>query len=188
MWLGKPGRMEVNVRNTDSDVLVTSSELEGSTVCVFDGNGNKIVRNPLASGAMLQHIALLSHYTLSVWKPGFLPFIRFYGLRGTLSGLDEKFIVLDAEIGEPYTGTLPIGRAFCVGSNAKLTIEAMKAVNVNRSCIIEEGGTLTIAGDDKVTLNCTVKKGGKLKVTAKSIQMESGFTVEPGGTLDIQYK
>ena len=30
------------------------------------------------------------------------------------------------------------------------------------------------------------KAGGKLKVTAKSIQMGSGFTVEPGGTLDIQ--
>ena len=188
MWLSKPGRMEVNVRNSDSDVLVASSELEGSTVCVFDGKGNKIVRNPSASGAMLQHIALLSHYTLSVWKPGFLPFIRFYGAHGTLSDLDEKFIVLDAEIGEQYTGTLPVGRAFCVGSNAKLTIEAMKAVNVNRSCIIGEGGTLTIAGDDKVTLNCTVKKGGKLKVTAKSIQMGSGFTVEPGGALDIQYK
>ena len=42
--------------------------------------------------------------------------------------------------------------------------------------------------DDKVTLNCTVKTGGKLKVTAKSIQMGNGFTVEPGGTLDIQYK
>ena len=99
-----------------------------------------------------------------------------------------EFIVLDAEIGEQYTGTLPAGRAFCVGSNAKLTIEAMKAVNVNRSCIIDDGGVLTIAGDDKVTLNCTVKRGGKLKVTAKSIRMGSGFTVEPGGTLDIQYK
>ncbi len=32
------------------------------------------------------------------------------------------------------------------------------------------------------------KAGGKLKVTAKSIQMGSGFTVEPGGKLDIQYK
>ena len=32
------------------------------------------------------------------------------------------------------------------------------------------------------------KAGGKLKVTAKSIQMGSGFTVEPGGALDIQYK
>ena len=64
----------------------------------------------------------------------------------------------------------------------------MKAVNVNRSCIIDDGGTLTIAGDETVTLNCTVKKGGKLKVTAKSIQMGSGFTVEPGGVLNIQYK
>ena len=64
----------------------------------------------------------------------------------------------------------------------------MKAINVNRSCIIDEGGVLTIAGDDTVTLNCTVKRGGKLKVTAKSIQMGSGFTIEPGGTIDIQYK
>ncbi len=146
------------------------------------------MRNISGTDISIQNTSALSHYTISVWKSGFLPFIRFYGLRGTLSDLDEKFIVLDAEIGEQYTGTLPVGSAFCVGSNAKLTIEAMKAINVNRSCIIDEGGVLTIAGDDTVTLNCTVKRGGKLKVTAKSIQMGSGFTIEPGGTIDIQYK
>ena len=187
MWLGKPGRMETNVETGDYSVHVTSGELASATVCLFDGNSKRVLRNISGTDISLKLLSL-SHYTLSVWKPGFLPFIRFYGTRGTLSGFDEKFIVLDAEIGEQYTGTLPVGRAFCVGSNATLTIEALKAVNVNRSCIIEEGGTLTIAGDDKVTLNCTVKTGGKLKVTAKSIQMGNGFTVEPGGTLDIQYK
>ncbi len=187
MWLGKPGRMGIDVESTDYSVHVTSDELAGATVCLFDGNGKRVLRNISGTDISLKLISL-SHYTLSVWKPGFLPFIRFYGAHGTLSDFDEKFIVLDAEIGEQYTGTLPVGRAFCVGSNAKLTIEAMKAVNVNRSCIIDDGGVLTIAGDDKVTLNCTVKRGGKLKVTAKSIQMGSGFTVEPGGTLDIQYK
>ncbi len=188
MWINKPGRMETDVESTDYSVQITSSELAGATVCLFDGNGKRVLRNISGTDVSIQNTSALSHYTLSVWKPGFLPFIRFYGLCGTLSDLDEKFIVLDAEIGEQYTGTLPVGRAFCVGSNAKLTIEAMKAVNVNRSCIIGDGGVLTIAGDDKVTLNCTVKRGGKLKVTAKSIQMGSGFTVEPGGVLDIQYK
>ena len=187
MWINKPSRMETEVESTDYSVHITSNELAGATVCLFDGNGKRVLRNISGTDISLKLISL-SHYTLSVWKPGFLPFIRFYGAHGTLSDFDEKFIVLDAEIGEQYTGTLPAGRAFCVGSNAKLTIEAMKAVNVNRSCIIEEGGVVTIAGDDKVTLNCTVKKGGKLKVTAKSIQMGSGFTIEPGGTLDIQYK
>ena len=187
MWINKPGRMETNVENGDYSVHVTSSELAEATVCLFDGNDKRVWRNISGTDISLKLLSL-SHYTLSVWKPGFLPFIRFYGAHGTLSDFDEKFIVLDAEIGEQYTGAVPIGRAFCVGCNAKLTIEAMKAVNVNRSCIIDDGGTLTIAGDDKGTLNCTVKRGGMLKVTAKSIQMGSGFTVEPGGTLDIQYK
>ena len=188
MWLGKPGRMGIYVESTDYSVQITSSELDGATVCLFDGNGKQVLRNISGTDVSIQNTSALSHYTLSVWKHGFLPFIRFYGAHGTLSDFDEKFIVLDAEIGEQYTGTLPVGRAFCVGSNAKLTIEAMKSVNVNHSCIIDEGGVLSIAGDDKVTLNCTVKRGGKLKVTAKSIQMGSGFTVEPGGVLDIQYK
>lgn len=188
MWLGKPERMETEVESTDYSVHLTSSELAGATVCLFDGNSKQVLRNISGTDISIQNTSALSHYTFSVWKSGFLPFIRFYGLRGTLSDLDEKFIVLDAEIGEQYTGTLPVGSAFCVGSNAKLTIEAMKAINVNRSCIIDEGGVLTIAGDDTVTLNCTVKRGGKLKVTAKSIQMGSGFTIEPGGTIDIQYK
>ncbi|HBC21131.1 MAG TPA: hypothetical protein DC009_03370, partial [Porphyromonadaceae bacterium] len=188
MWLGKPGQMGMVVESTDNSIQIASSELDSSTVCLFDGNSKRVLRNISGTDISIQNTSSLSHYTLSVWKPGFLPFIRFYGAQGTLSDFDEKFIVLDAEIGEQYTGTLPVGRAFCVGSNATLTIEALKAVNVNRSCIIEEGGTLTIAGDDKVTLNCTVKTGGKLKVTAKSIQMGNGFTVEPGGTLDIQYK
>ena len=188
MWINKPGRMETEVESTDYSVQITSSELAGATVCLFDGDDKRVWRNISGTDISVLKLSSLSHYTLSVWKPGFLPFIRFYGDHGTLSDFDEKFIVLDAEIGEQYTGTLPVGRAFCVGSNAKLTIEAMKAVNVNRSCIIDDGGTLTIAGDETVTLNCTVKKGGKLKVTAKSIQMGSGFTVEPGGVLNIQYK
>lgn len=153
MWLGKPELLDFEVATTDR--FISFSSLPSNTRCVLDNFNTRTV----LKGTNGNFTRPDSDYILSFWSSGYLPFMRYYGVGGTLNTVREA-ITTDAVLGGEDS------KEFIIDNDGQLNLVCTES-------IIGNGGKTHI------------KNGGVASLTSmKSCELDQ-ITVDSGATLNV---
>ncbi|MDE7410208.1 MAG: hypothetical protein K2N09_09345 [Muribaculaceae bacterium] len=153
MWLGQPEHLNVEVAR--SGQFINFSSLPSNARCVLDNFNTRTV----LKGSAGNFTSPNSDYILSFWASGYQPFVRYYGVDGTLNTVHDV-----------------------------ITTDAILGGEESDEFIIDEGGQLnlmcieSIAGNGGTT---RIKQGGSACLTTLKQCVLEGVEVDNGGTLDI---
>ena len=190
MWLGKPVINNVSISQTSSSVSFSGTNLSGSKICVYDGEGNYATGSATSNSFNFSLSNApsnfdKSNYMVSVWKTGSLPVIKLFGQNATMTRRTKTFIVRDAMFGSNVMKSKDNGN-FTVGASSVLNVKAIDNITTEAGFIVDKGGAAKFECDWTVSLKGgNVKSGGSLEIRASDTTLQGGFTVNQGGTLTI---
>ena len=182
MWLGKPEKFDGMCVDYRPDRLeVSCRNLANATMGISFGDGRVSW-----GGLALREFELRrldTDFSVSFWKPGYLPYIGLFCFEGEITGQTKKYIVQTATLGNPnYTAESSLGyKPTTIGAGTTYNVRAFESIVVLPNFVIEDGAEVVLDCEKTVELSCTVKAGGKLTVRAKDVKMTPGFNVEKGG-------
>lgn len=186
LWIGKPKDLEVYIEYANNSVYLEGDQLEGATMCFYDGLGHSTSYKVDSDEVYFSLLDLPGEFdkksiVVSVWKTGYLPTIRLFG-HNTYETSFKKFIVRDAELG--YQFFVGSSEDYIIGNGGNLEVKALDKITVKHCFSVDNGGVVELECDNDVFLDGgTVKSGGTMKVTGKRIVIGKNFTVEKGGNL-----
>ena len=182
MWLGKPEKFDGMCVDYRHDRLeVSCRNLANATMGISFGDGRVSW-----GGLALREFELRrldTDFSVSFWKPGYLPYIGLFCFEGEITGQTKKYIVQTATLGNPnYTAESSLGyKPTTIGAGTTYNVRAFESITALPNFVIEDGAEVVLDCEKTVELSCTVKAGGKLTVVAKDVRMTPGFDVEKGG-------
>ena len=186
MWLGKPLNLTMS-DNLEINVPTPLNSDSKATVVIWDGVSSPIsyIHYNAVEGGWMNNAVTQKDYLISVWKERYLPEIQYHGVSGTITEKNKRFLVRTAVLGLMKSG-INADSSFAIGSKGVLNINATDEIRATKRFQIEEGGTANLSCFEDVSLSgSTIKSGGKLKVTAKSISLDEGFSVEAGAVCEF---
>ena len=182
MWLGKPEKFDgICVDYRPDRLEVSCRNLANATMGISFGDGRVSW-----GGLALREFELRrldTDFSVSFWKPGYLPYIGLFCFEGEITGQTKKYIVQTATLGNPnYTAESSLGyKPTTIGAGTTYNVRAFESIVALPNFVIEDGAEVVLDCEKTVELSCTVKAGGKLTVVAKDVRMTPGFDVEKGG-------
>ncbi len=182
MWLGKPEKFDgICVDYRPDRLEVSCRNLANATMGISFGDGRVSW-----GGLALREFELRrldTDFSVSFWKPGYLPYIGLFCFEGEITGQTKKYIVQTATLGNPnYTAESSLGyKPTTIGAGTTYNVRAFESIVALPNFVIEDGAEVVLDCEKTVELSCTVKAGGKLTVVAKNVRMTPGFDVEKGG-------
>lgn len=190
MWTGIPAEY-INLITFQSPnyVAIRGNELPNSTIAYRKKEFGSLLLQTIPRSTSITATNLYSinisdvdmNHPITVYKHNCIPYILPLFLQNATVNYDDSFQASSVKMGNSVTILRDSGD-YVIGNGGSLIIEASGDVEINSGTIIDTGGRLTIKSDGKITINGgTVKKGGKLKICAKEIEINKGFSVESGG-------
>lgn len=184
MWMGKPKTMPIAVTAKQDGFDITGNLDEDAIVCINNGTDDFIIEGVNIDGSHFNNYSD-GEYCVSIWNSGYLPIIKLIARQGVLE-TEKRFIVREAELGHVDKSD---NSSYLIGTNGKLSIRALDAINVYSDFYVGSNGVAELACDQAITLNGgIVESGGKLNINAKSVKFGPGFKVMPGGILEVNKK
>lgn len=179
IWRGNPLFHDVSLEYSMGKVNISGTTLSDAVISVYDGFEIKEIFVP---GSIQTNLSMPSKsYKMllcSIWKTGTIPVITLLGENSTIT---EKFnfIVGNAKIG--------LTEMFKVLDGGVLNIEALNLIEFGDTFCISDGGKVSFSSKRKISAKGgIVGNNGSLRMTGDEIVLNSGFTVEKGGSLLIE--
>lgn len=184
MWLHKPETINLNIVQDGLGLYITGDECTGARICAYsDGEEPLFINSATCSSFTLPYG--FREYCVSVWKPGYLPYVRLFANSGGLANETRKYVVRDADIGlSPNYNS-----EYKISAGGILIVNALDKISVGHGLEIESGGVLYLECDQSISLNeFTLRKGGTLVVYAKDIQLGTDVTIEQGAKVQLNIR
>lgn len=186
MWTGIPIKYtDLGMIQTSNSVILHSVELPSSTIAYRESGFSLVPEKKITAKGTSVNISKVDlNRPVTVYKHNCIPRILPLYLQNATVKFTDSFQASSVKIGNSVSPTRAKGD-YVIGNGGSLTIEASDDVEIDTGTIIDAGGRLTIRSDGKIIINGgAVKKGGKLKICAKEIEINKGFNVENGGTFE----
>lgn len=182
VWTSVPGDLDVKIEYGASNIVVTGKDLVDCRVIVYDGSRSVTYKGGTQSLMIPYSTNKINSYVVSVWKSGYLPIINMMASSGTLSDVDQSFVVREAVLGSPEGAT----SGFEVGDGANLRIRAIDLIECEDNFTVSRNGSVELESDNAINLSSAkVLEGGRMDVRAEQVEFSAGFSVEKGGELTI---
>lgn len=186
MWTGIPTKYtQLGTMQTSNSVIISGKDLPNSTIAYRESGLSLVPEKKITAKGTYENISKVDlNHPVTVYKHNCIPYILPLFLQNATVDYADSFQASTVKIGNSVSARRTKGD-YVIEDGGSLIIEASGDVEINSGTIIDTGGRLIIKSDGKITINGgTVKKGGKLKICAKEIEIDKGFNVENGGIFE----
>lgn len=183
MWLGRANNFNLQISNINGRPSFSSINGYDSNISIYCTLGNfplgKLVYNQNLNGEFWNRMPLVS-----IWKRGYMPFIRLYAPQGNFVNIYMKYIPLDAYLG--HIGNFNFSSPCIISSNAIVDIDALKYVEISDGFRVENGGRVNIVCNEFIhAYGEVVRSGGEVCISGNKILLSSGFKAGECGILKL---
>ena len=180
LWLGVPKRFSLsNTISRNGNCVLADQNLNNSSVVVYDGV-SPFTYSIDDHTYRLELPGLDPGTLVSVWKTGFLPYIQLYLVKGVINS--NKAFSLNDAIRVGY----PIYEPLTITNNARLKLTSNNSVAICNNVVVESGSILEVQSKEIVIESgATINEGGTLKLNIDNFSLLPGDTDEFAGTFEV---
>lgn len=206
IWMGSPDESSAKISIDNSEIRVSDNNLLGSSVVIFNGLESKQFRPGITINSIdipmkeIQNM-VSNDFAISIFRPQCLPLTYLFANGCTITSTSKRYFLSEGLINKTnlYSGNNfdiadNVHRGVNSSSNFGYTISDNGALHLTCTRFIKTDKYFKVASLGFLEINCfgpasfsadEILKNGKMNVKATEIELQSGFSVEKGGQLNL---